>query len=235
VAGFNMWFGSHFGILVTELQPMKISAAEAQWDDCSKCAFSLFQIGGFTEDDQTPSFSIQVPDLLSYLSTGSIDGKVTGLTELNRQYEATFGPGNYIPPVRAIYWSMRVMAYAGSFVALLALVAAFLLWKRRLERMRWFLWVAVVSMFLPFVAITAGWLLTEVGRQPWIVQGLLKTSDANSPAVSTAMIVFSLAVFVCLYLLLLVLDIWLMRRYARLDPPELDRGETGDPMPAIGY
>jgi cytochrome d ubiquinol oxidase subunit I len=147
-----------------------------------------------------------------------------------------YGPGNYIPPVRTIYWSMRVMAYAGSFVALLSLVGAFLLWKRRLERLRWFLWIAVVSMFLPFVAITAGWILTEVGRQPWIVQGLLKTGDANSPAVSSAMLVFSIAVFVCLYLLLLVLDIWLMRRYAKLDPPELDRDETGEtPMPAIGY
>ena len=85
VACFNLWFGSHFGILVTELQPMKISAAEAQWDDCQKCAFSLFQVGGFSESDQTPSFSIEVPGLLSYLSTGSLDGKVTGLTELNKQ------------------------------------------------------------------------------------------------------------------------------------------------------
>ncbi|HET9674976.1 MAG TPA: cytochrome ubiquinol oxidase subunit I [Gaiellaceae bacterium] len=236
IAGFNLWFGSHFGILVTELQPMKISAAEAQWDDCSKCAFSLFQLGGFTEDDQTPSFSIQVPDLLSYLSTGSLDGKVAGLTELNQQYEATFGPGNYIPPVRTIYWSMRVMAYAGSLVALVSLVGAFLLWKRRLERLKWFLWLGVVTAFLPFVAITAGWILTEVGRQPWIVQGLLKTAGAHSPAVSSTMLVFSLAAFVCLYLLLLVLDIWLMRRYAKLDPPELDRDETGEtPMPAIGY
>ena len=84
--------------------------------------------------------------------------------------------------------------------------------------------------------MTAGWMLTEIGRQPWIVQGLLKTGDANSPAVSSAMLVFSLAVFVCLYLLLIVLDIWLMRRYAKLDPPELDRDETGEtPMPAIGY
>ncbi len=83
-------------------------------------------------------------------------------------------------------------------------------------------------MFLPFVA-TAGWMLTEIGRQPWIVQGLLKTADANSPAVSSAMIVFSLAVFVCLYVVLLVLDIWLMRRYAKVDPPELDRDETGKP------
>src|SRR5262245_54801271 len=82
VAVFNLWWGSHFGILVTRLQPMKISAAEAQWDTCSHCSFSLFQIGGFTAQDPTPSFSIEIPGLLSYLSTGSFDGKVTGLNEL---------------------------------------------------------------------------------------------------------------------------------------------------------
>jgi cytochrome d ubiquinol oxidase subunit I len=236
VAGVNLWFGSHFAILVTELQPMKISAAEAQWDTCTNCAFSLFQIGGFTQSDPTPTFSIQVPDLLSYLSTGSLSGKVQGLNELQHEYEVQYGPGNYIPPVRTIYWSMRIMAYAGSFVALVALVGAFLLWKRRLERLKWFLWTAVVTSFLPFVAITAGWMLTEIGRQPWIVQGLLKTADANSPAVSSAMLSLSLAVFVALYALLLVVDVWLMRRYANLDPPELDEGGDGrTPMPAIGY
>ena len=152
VACFNLWFGSHFGILVTELQPMKISAAEAQWKDCQKCAFSLFQVGGFSESDETPSFSIEVPGLLSYLSTGSFNGKVTGLTELNNQYERQYGRGNYLPPVEAIYWSMRGMAYAGSIVALVSLVGAFLFWKRRLERLRWFLWIGVVTSFVPFVA-----------------------------------------------------------------------------------
>ena len=78
VACVNLWFGSHFGILVTELQPMKISAAEAQWDTCGPCAISLFQIGGFTESDQTPSFSIEIPHALSCVSTGSLDGQVTG-------------------------------------------------------------------------------------------------------------------------------------------------------------
>jgi cytochrome bd ubiquinol oxidase subunit I len=75
-----------------------------------------------------------------------------------------------------------------------------------------------------------------MGRQPWIVQGLLKTADAHSPAVSSSMLVFSVVVFYCLYLLLLGLDIWLMRRYAKVDPPELERDETGETrMPAIGY
>ena len=233
----NLWFGSHFGILVEDKQPMKIAASEAQWDTCSSCSFSLFQIGGFTQSDQTPSFSIQVPYLLSFLATGSPTGTVSGLTPLNDKYKAQYGKGNYLPAIETIYWSMRGMAYAGSFVALVALVGAFLFWKRKLERLKWFLWIGVGTTFLPFVAAIFGWLLTELGRQPWIVQGLLKTSDANSPAVGSTWLWTSLAVFACLYVALLVLDVWLMRRYAGRDPS--DRGEepgaVPPPAPAISY
>jgi cytochrome d ubiquinol oxidase subunit I len=234
VSCMNLWFGSHFGILVTELQPMKISAAEAQWETCTYCSFSLFQVGGFTEQDETPRFSIQIPDLLSYLSTGSLGGKVQGLNELNAQYVATYGKGSYLPPIEAIYWSMRGMAYAGSLVALVALLGAFLYWKRRLEKWRWFLWVGVVAMALPFVASAFGWCLTEIGRQPWIVQGLLKTSGANSPSVGTTWLAISLAVFVLLYLTLLVADIWLMRRYAGRDLSSED-GDGDETAPAAAY
>ena len=238
VSCVNLWFGSHFGILVTSLQPMKISAAEAQWENCTKCSFSLFQIGGFTKSDETPSFSISVPGLLSYLSTGSFTGKVQGLNELNKEYVAMYGPGSYEPPIEAIYWSMRGMAYAGSFVALVAILGALLMWKRRLERLKWFLWVGVVTSFFPFIACAFGWCLTEIGRQPWIVQGLLKTANANSPNVTTTWLAISLGVFVTLYVALLVLDFWLMRRYAGHDPsadPERGGEPTGAPQPAIGY
>jgi cytochrome d ubiquinol oxidase subunit I len=225
VASVNLWFGSHFGILVTQLQPMKISAAEALWNTQEPASFSLFQIGGFTESNPTPKFSIEVPGLLSYLSTGSFHGTVVGLNQLNKQYQQLYGPGNYMPPVRAIYWSMRGMAYAGSLVALVAIVGAYLYWRQRLVRLRWFLWIGVVTMFLPFLACWFGWALTEVGRQPWIVQGLLKTSNANSPNVGTTWIGISLGVFVTLYLALFVADFWLMRHYANADP--VDGPETG--------
>jgi len=228
----NLWFGSNFGILVTELQPMKISASEAQWNTCQPCAFSLFQIGGFTPSDPTPTYSIEIPRLLSFLSTGSFNGKVTGLNQLNSQYEQKYGPGNYKPPVETIYWSMRGMAYLGSFVALVAVVGALLYWRRRLEKWRWFLWIAVATSFLPFLAAASGWVLTEVGRQPWIVQGLLKTGSANSPSVSTTWIAISLTVFVLLYLGLLVLDIWLMRRYANVDPADEPEAVEAPPVPA---
>jgi cytochrome d ubiquinol oxidase subunit I len=238
VSCFNLWFGSNFGILVTELQPMKISAAEALWNTQQPASFSLFQVGGFTESNETPSFSIEVPGLLSFLSTGSFHGKVVGLNELNKQYEQLYGPGNYMPPVEAIYWSMRGMAYAGSLVALVAVVGAFLYWRRKLERLRWFLWLGVANMFLPFVACSFGWCLTELGRQPWIVQGLLKTADANSPNVTMTWLIISLTVFVTLYAVLIVADFWLMRRYAKIDPSaEPEEGEEAAPAtpPVLGY
>ena len=228
VACVNLWFGSHFGILVEELQPMKIAASEAQWNTCTHCPFSVMQIGGFTSQDPTPSFSIEIPGLLSYLATGSFSGQVLGLNQLNAQYQQMYGPGNYLPPVEVIYWAMRAMAGAGTLVALVAVFAAILYWRRRLERWRWFLWVGVATMFVPFIATTAGWVLTEMGRQPWIVQGLLETAKANSPSVSTTWLVTSLTVFVLLYVVLLVADIWLMRRYAGRD---LDVDEPTDEAP----
>ena len=101
--------------------------------------------------------------------------------------------------------------------------------------MRWFLWLGVLTIPLPYAAALAGWVLSEVGRQPWIVWGLLKTADANSPSVSTATIATSLGVFVALYVALLAVDFVLMRRYARVDPPEL--GGEGDEfsLPAVEY
>jgi cytochrome d ubiquinol oxidase subunit I len=234
VSAINLWWGSHLGEVITDYQPMKIAATEAQWDTCQPCAFSLFQIGGFSEDDQTPSFDIAIPRLLSFLATGSFDGEVQGMSELQQQEETQYGPGDYIPPVRTTYWSMRIMAYLGTLVFLVLAGGALLLWRGAFER-RWFLWLGVATIPLPYLAALAGWVLTEVGRQPWIVWGLLKTADANSPSVSTTTIAFSLGVFALLYGILAVVDVVLMRRYARLDPPEV--GGEGDEfsVPAVSY
>jgi cytochrome bd ubiquinol oxidase subunit I len=234
VSAVNLLVGSYLGEVVTEYQPMKIAGTEALWDTEQPAAFSVFQIGGFSEDDQTPSFDIEIPKLLSLLATGSLDGEVQGMNQLQAEYEQEYGAGNYIPPVRATYWSMRIMAYAGTLVFVVAALAAFLMWRGRLERMRWFLWLAVGSIALPYVSALAGWVLSEVGRQPWIVQGLLRTADANSPSVSTTTIALSLGVFAVLYGLLAVVDFVLMRHYATLDPPRVD-GEGDEPAPALGY
>ena len=228
VTSLNMIVGSRFGIVATELQPMKISGAEALWQTQQPASFSLFQIGGFSAQDPDPTFQIAIPGVLSFLATGSFDGTVTGLDELNAQYQRQYGAGDYLPPVRALYWSMRGMAYAGALMCLVALLGAWLHWRGRLAHARWYLWTAVGATALPFVAATFGWLLTELGRQPWIVQGLLRTSDANSPNVGTTALVVSLSVFAALYTALAIIDFVLIRRYARLDPAPVRRAVTAE-------
>ncbi len=224
--------GNRFGEAVTSAQSMKIAASEAQWNTCQPCGFSAFQIGGFTEDDQTPTFSITIPRVLSYMATGSFSGQVQGLNQLQAEEQSTYGSGNYMPNVRVIYWSMRVMAYMGVLMFLVSALGAWLYWKRKLETARWFHRTAIAAIAFPYIAATAGWVLTEMGRQPWIVQGLLKTDQANSPSVGAAWIAVSLAVFIGLYLILGIVDFVLMRRYARPDRPP-PREEL--PEPAVTY
>jgi cytochrome d ubiquinol oxidase subunit I len=207
--------GNRFGAAVTSQQSMKIAASEAQWNTCQPCGFSVFQIGGFTKEDPTPSFSITIPRVLSYMATGSFNGQVQGLNQLQKQEERDYGRGtNYMPNIRVTYWSMRAMAYAGVLMFLVAVVGAWLYWKKKLATARWFLWTAIAAIPLPYIAATAGWLLTEMGRQPWIVQGLLLTSEANSPNVGTTWLGISLGVFITLYVVLGLVDFVLMRRYA---------------------
>jgi len=219
--------GSHLGVIEATYQPMKISAAEAQWTDCQPCSFSAFQIGG-GRNDETPTKVVEIPHLLSILATGTWNGAVEGLNDVNAQYQKQYGPGDYVPNVFIQYWSMRVMAYLGSLVFLLSLWAGFLLWRRRLEHARVFLFLATWAVIAPFLMNTAGWLLTESGRQPWIVQGLMLTKNGESPSVSTTEVVLSLIALYGMYLVLGIVAGFLMLRYARRGL-ELEHDEAGEP------
>ena len=235
VAVLILLVGSHLGVIEAKYQPMKISAAEAQWETCQPCSFSAFQIGG-GNNDQDPTQIIEIPHLLSVLATGTWNGEVVGLNELQAQYEQQYGPGNYIPNVFIQYWSMRVMAYLGAAISLLALWGAWVVWRGKLERARWFLLAATWAVITPFLMNTAGWLLTENGRQPWIVEGLMKTADGLSPSVGTTWIVISLIVFVVLYIILAAVDLVLMLRYARRDfGPAEDSPEPEAEEPELVY
>jgi cytochrome d ubiquinol oxidase subunit I len=211
---FAVTVGSELGVIEARYQPMKIAAAEAQWTTCQPCSFSLFQVGGGNRDE-TPTKIIAVPHLLSLLATNSWNGKVVGLNPLNSQYQQQFGPGDYVPNVFIQYWSMRVMAYLGGLVFLLSLWGIWLLWRKSVQTAKWFLRVAIWAAVLPFLMNTAGWMLTENGRQPWIVQGLQLTRQGVSPSVSTTDVVISLSVFILLYGVLAVVDWTLMVRYSR--------------------
>ncbi len=230
-----MLVGDELGVIEARYQPMKIAAAEAQWTTCQPCSFSLFQIGG-GNGDHTPTQILEIPHLLSLLATNHWNGKVIGLTPLQRQYAAKFGPGNYVPNVFIQYWSMRVMAYLALIVTLVGLWGIVLSRRKRLATSRRFLWAAQWMVILPFLMNTAGWLLTEVGRQPWIVQGILLTKNGLSPSVSTTYLIISLTGFVLLYGTLGTVDLLLMLRYSRKElPPAPPRTGADQPVPAMEY
>jgi cytochrome bd ubiquinol oxidase subunit I len=218
-----LFVGSELGVVEATYQPMKIAAAEAQWTNCQPCSFSLFQVGG-GNNDQTPTQILEVPHLLSLLATNSWNGAVEGLNEVNAQYQKEYGPGDYVPNVFIQYWSMRVMAYFGALVLLLALWGGWAVWRRRLERSRWFLLASTWAVILPFIMNTAGWLLTENGRQPWIVQGLMLTKDGVS-TLSSTWVIITLVIFVLTYGVFGVIDGVLMVRYGRRDLSESEEGE----------
>src|SRR5271156_5424002 len=222
--------GNKLGEIENPSQPVKIAAAEAQWENCQPCSFSAFQVGG-GKNDKTPTQVIAIPHLLSVLATGTFDGPVEGLNQLQKEYQRKYGPGNYIPNVFIQYWSMRVMAYLGSLIALLALWGAWLLHRGTLGRSKWFLRASLWAVVTPFLMNTAGWLLTENGRQPWIVQGLMKTINANSPAVTSTDIWISLVAFVLIYIALGAADLILMLRYGR---KELDNEDDAGGSSASG-
>jgi cytochrome d ubiquinol oxidase subunit I len=232
---FTMLVGDELGVIEAKYQPMKIAAAEAQWTTCQPCSFSLFQIGG-GNNDHTPTQIIEIPHLLSLLATNHWDGKVIGLDPLQSQYSKQFGPGYYVPNVFIQYWSMRVMAYIGVLVLLLGLWGLWLLRRQKLATSRRFLWVAIWAAVLPFLMNTAGWLLTESGRQPWIVQGIMLTKNGVSSSVSATSIVISLVVFVLLYGALATVDLMLMLKYSRQQLPPAQAGADADaPVPAVQY
>jgi cytochrome d ubiquinol oxidase subunit I len=234
----QMFVGNKLGEIENKYQPVKIAAAEAQWENCQPCAFSAFQIGG-GKNDKTPSQIIEIPHLLSVLATGTWNGAVVGLNQLQAEDEKKYGPGNYIPDVFIQYWSMRAMAYLGSLIALLALWGGWLVHKGTLDRSKWFLRVSLWAVVTPFLMNTAGWLLTESGRQPWIVQGLMKTINANSPSVTSTDIWISLVAFVLIYIALGAADVVLMLRFSRKELSDHEDGGAGKSgattTPALSY
>jgi cytochrome bd-type quinol oxidase subunit 1 len=231
----TMLVGDELGVIEARYQPMKIAAAEAQWTTCQPCSFSLFQIGG-GNNDHTPTQIIEIPHLLSLLATNHWNGKVIGLTPLQDQYVAKYGPGYYVPNVFIQYWAMRVMAYLALVVTVVAVWGLWLSRRRKLATSSRFLWCATWLVILPFLMNTAGWFLTESGRQPWIVQGLMLTKDGLSPSVSTTELWISVLVFFVIYGALGTVDLVLMLRYGRRElPPAPTQTSEDEPIPAMHY
>jgi cytochrome d ubiquinol oxidase subunit I len=231
--------GGTLGRAITDVQPMKVAAMEANWETCQPCSFSLLQFGGWTPDDP-PTKIIEIPYLLSFLATGDPQGQVLGMNELQSQYEAQYpqnGETTYYPDVFVQYWALRAMAYVAGLSALIGLWGVFLLWRRKLDSSRLFLRVASWGVVLPFVMGTGGWVLTEMGRQPWIVQGLMLTRDGLSTSIGATQVAISITVFFLLYAAIGVVALVLMLRHVRggPEPEQSVDDEPGDRTPELAY
>ena len=195
---------------MVEAQPMKMAAAEALWNTESPASFSILTIG---------NIDIRVPGALCLLSYSQLDCEIKGINDLQAQFEGEFGPGNYIPPVAVVYWSFRFMVGAGSLMLPLAMYALFLLFGNRLEKPRRSLHLFVWAIALPFIGNTFGWVMTEMGRMPWIVFELMKVEDGLSNTVPAYYVVISLVGFTLIYAALMVAAIHLMLKYIKIIPP----------------
>ena len=133
------------------------------------------------------------------------------------------------------YWGMRVMAYLAVLVLAISVWGLWLIRRKKLATSRVFLWVAVWAAVLPFLMNTAGWFLTESGRQPWIVQGIMLTKNGISPTVSVTTLWISLIAFVLLYGTLATVDLLLMLRYSRRAPAPRAEADADAPVPAVLY
>ncbi|MCC6804981.1 MAG: cytochrome ubiquinol oxidase subunit I [Anaerolineae bacterium] len=210
----TMGFGHAQGQRMADTQPMKLASAEGLWESEDPAGLSMFQIGN--EADRTSVINIRIPSLLSFLTYNTPNGEVQGINDLQAQYEAQYGPGDYVPPaIWLTYWSFRAMVGTGALMFVLGIAGIYLSYTDRLGSYRWLLRILVLALFLPYIANSTGWLLTEVGRQPWIVQGLMTIDQAVSPAVSTEMLAITLVGFTLIYALLMVADIYLLQKFAR--------------------
>ncbi len=209
---------------MVQTQPMKMAAAEALWNSENPASFSIFTIGN--EQNKSDVFTIRIPNVLTILSYNSLTGNVQGINQLQAQYVKEYGPGNYIPPVGITYWSFRLMVGAGVLMILLALVTIFLMMRKRFETMGWFLWLLPFAIALPYLANATGWIMTEVGRQPWIVFGLFTTAQAVSPTVNAGSVLTTLILYAVVYGALAVADVYLLAKYARIDvTPDVKSGD----------
>jgi cytochrome d ubiquinol oxidase subunit I len=217
--------GDHLGKVITEVQPMKMAAAEALYTTTTGAPFSIFAVG--------QSFAIKVPDLLSILAKGSPGATIQGIDDLQAQYAAQYGPGSYVPMIPVAFWSFRLMIGAGM---LAAAIAAFYLWRTRRGRSApaWLTrWLPLIPI-LPAAGNTLGWIFTETARQPWIAFGISKVADGISPGLTAGEVLTSLIGFALIYGIVAVVWFRLIRHLSRqpLAPSAVPALESAaDPVP----
>jgi cytochrome d ubiquinol oxidase subunit I len=217
---FQLFTGHRSSVGVHENQPAKLAAMEAVFDDQTNAPLYLF--GWVDEDNQKVNFGVAIPGMLSYLIGFDTNTKVTGLNSFKEEDR---------PPVNIVFQAYHLMVAIGFTLIGISLLGVFFWWRGTLFKKRWMLWIFVFSVLLPQIANQIGWITAEVGRQPWIVYGLLRTSEGLSKAVEAGQVWFSLILFTIIYAGLFILFIYLLNEKIQHGPEDVDSipSEIGHP------
>ncbi|MFD6872784.1 MULTISPECIES: cytochrome ubiquinol oxidase subunit I [unclassified Streptomyces] len=253
VAGVLVAFsGDSLGKVMVQQQPMKMAAAEALWDGQTSAPFSVFAIGDVSEGHNSVEWSI--PGLLSFLAEGNFTAYVAGINDTETAEQAKYGPGDYKPDIPVAFWGFRFMMGFGMTSLAIGIVGLWLTRKKffldpglrtgedevphlAVTRSRtlgsllttWYWRAAVWTLAFPLIANSWGWIFTETGRQPWVVYGVLRTSDAVSPNVSHAEVIASMSAFTLLFAVLAVIEVKLLTQAVMAGPPELTPADLTSP------
>jgi cytochrome d ubiquinol oxidase subunit I len=221
--------------IMTEQQPMKMAAAEALYDTSAPASFSLLTIGSL--NGQSEVWSLRVPHVLSFMATGDPSGEVEGINDIQKQYQQTYGAGDYKPSIPLAYWTFRLMIGFGVLAAILAALALWSFRRGRTPESKWFWRAALWSYALPILANTTAWLFTEMGRQPWTVFGMLKTADSESPQVGAGLVGTSFAALTLIYAAFAVVEVKLLLAAIRTGPPAevVDLSGAEERKPSFAY
>jgi cytochrome d ubiquinol oxidase subunit I len=244
--------GDTLGKVMFKQQPMKMAAAEALWDGQKPAPFSVFAYGNVEKGHN--SVAIEIPGLLSFLADDSFSSYVPGINDVNKAEQQKFGPGDYRPNIPVTFWGFRWMIGFGMASFAIGLAGLWLtrkkfmlpqhlrvgedevphlvLFKNKALDPQWTKWywrIAVWTLAFPLIANSWGWIFTEMGRQPWVVYGVLQTRHAVSPGVSQGEVITSMTVFTLLYAILAVVEVKLLAKYVKAGPPELTEADLNPP------
>ena len=203
----QIFFGHLTGDYVHDYQPAKFAAIEARWHDEQPAGEVLIAIPD--EATESNNYEIKIPILGSLIGSMSLNSKEVGLTDF---------PPQDRPPVLIPFFAFRIMVGCGLIMLALAWLGSYLVLRNRIEENRWLLWLVFLSFPLPFIAILTGWFTAEVGRQPWVVYGVLRTADAVTPFLTAREATISLAVFCTIYTLIFAFGIFYIYRLLHVGP-----------------
>jgi cytochrome d ubiquinol oxidase subunit I len=203
----QIFFGHLTGDYVHDYQPAKFAAIEARWHDEQPAGEVVIAIPN--ETTESNDYEIKIPILGSLIGSMSMNSKEVGLADFPRRDR---------PPVLIPFFAFRIMVGCGLIMLALAWLGSYLVFKDRIEENRWLLWLVFLSFPLPFIAILTGWFTAEVGRQPWVVYGVLRTADAVTPFLTARAAAISLIVFCTIYTLIFAFGIFYINRLLRVGP-----------------